>query len=81
MILLKRDCLSLNGFISHSVAPSVIRFLAGPFRLDVLQEHAGRLIAWVLGDELALEGALEDGLAEEANSHKAVIYGFVLLIG
>ena len=35
---------------------------------DPLQEHGGGLIAGVLGDEHALEGALEDGLAEAVSS-------------
>ncbi|HQN31746.1 MAG TPA: hypothetical protein PKX20_11520 [Methanothrix soehngenii] len=43
---------------------SASRGLLYPFHPDPLLEKAGRLIARVLGDELALEGALEDGLAE-----------------
>ena len=33
-------------------------------RLDPVEQNRGGLVAWILGDELAGEGALEDRAAE-----------------
>ena len=41
---------------------------------DALKNHFGRLIVGVLGNELALEGALEDGLAEAISAFETLIY-------
>jgi hypothetical protein len=38
--------------------------LGGSLSADALQEHAGRFVVGVLGHQLALEGALQDGLAQ-----------------
>ena len=48
-----------------------------PFRPYPLQEKAGGLVVGVLGNEFALEGALEDGLAETVGLNFAAIDCFI----
>jgi len=44
-----------------------------PLRRDALQKCGGRLVGWVLGDELALERALEERLAKAGGSTETSI--------
>jgi len=47
----------------------------GELGSDALEEDAGGLVVEVLGDELAFEGALEDGLAEALGAFEVGVDG------
>jgi len=57
-----------------------LRGLGFPFSLDLLKEFRRRGIIGVLRHQLALKGALEDGLAENIGLFESLVHDEVLSV-
>jgi hypothetical protein len=74
-LLLLRDSLAelTSGTAALPTRPRASRVRL-PLGTDAVEEDGSRLVGGVLGDELAFEGTLEDGLAEAVGASEVESY-------